>query len=80
MLRNTLFSDTIQCSVSHNLRNTIFWKLNLFPSSGEGGSIGRPKLNHWKNHVTLTTYTCRIRLCRKEVTENIQQLQFMVQI
>jgi hypothetical protein len=55
----------------------MFRKLDLFPSSGEGGEaptlldpLERSNLNHWTTPVRFTkaTYLPETRLIRKEIT------------
>jgi hypothetical protein len=55
--------------------NTLFWKLDLLPSSGEGETptllcpLEGGNLNHWATHVNIAiaTYTPETRLCQKEI-------------
>jgi hypothetical protein len=62
LLRITGFSDFVHHPIFWKLEKTAFRKLDLFPSSGEGGGetptlldpLERANLNHWMNPVILS--------------------------
>jgi hypothetical protein len=50
------------CPTSGIMKNTMFWKLGVFPSSGEIWKtptlldpLERANITHWTTYVTITT-------------------------